>query len=406
LKTIKNEYDKLFEYKNLYEAYKKVQIGKSKKEKIEFEKNLLSNISEIAEELEKETYEVENYRLFIVKEPKIRLIMSMAYRDKIIQRCLCDQILSKLIKSKVIYDNVAVQKEKGTGLGIKRIKQFLREYYNKNKTNKGYILKCDIEKYFYNINHKILKEQLVRYITDKKLNSLLEKIIDSTKDEKLLEKTNQICETYGITKITKEKGLPIGNMTSQYFGVLYMSGLDRYIKEELKIKYYTRYVDDFILIHEDKEYLRNCRQQIQKYVEEKLELRLNKKTMISKMEEGVSYIGYKFYLTNTGKIIMKLSKRNKKQTKKKIKKYAEELKKGEKDIKEISEKIKSWINHAKQGNTYKLRKNVIDMFNKRSGRENAKEKEQKRVYIIRITSSPRNTSSTSNNSNTNIHEQK
>ncbi|HAN09084.1 MAG TPA: hypothetical protein DCP90_00540 [Clostridiales bacterium] len=92
------------------------------------------------------------------------------------------------------------------------------------------------------------------------------------------------------------------------------------------------------------------------------------------MEEGVSYIGYKFYLTNTGKIIMKLSKRNKKQTKKKIKKYAEELKKGEKDIKQISEKIKSWINHEKQGNTYKLRKNIIDMFNKRSGRKNAKEK--------------------------------
>lgn len=153
-------------------------------------------------------------------------------------------------------------------------------------------------------------------------------------------------------------------MTSQYFGVLYLNGLDRYIKEELKIKYYTRYVDDFILIHHDKDYLRYCKEQIQKYLDENVKLRLNKKTMISKIEEGVTYIGYKYYLTETGKVIMKLSKRNKKQIKKRIKKYAKQINTGEKRIKEISEKIKSWLNHASHADTYNLRQNIIKRFNK------------------------------------------
>ena len=149
------------------------------------------------------------------------------------------------LESKLIFDNVACRKNKGTLFGLERLKLFLRKFYNVNKNNNGYFLKCDIKKYFQNINHKILRDQLA-------------KVLD---EEELWFVDNLLQNTYADTGV----GLPIGNQTSQWFALFYLNGLDHFIKETLKIKYYVRYMDDMILVHKDKEYLKHCKEEIENY---------------------------------------------------------------------------------------------------------------------------------------------
>ena len=157
-------------------------------------------------------YRLSPYNCFIVKEPKERLIMYNSFRDKIVQHSLCDNVLEPYLSKTFIYDNYASQKGKGTHFGLDRLKYFMSRYYRQNGAD-GWVLKCDIRKYFYSINHDVLKEQLRRLIKDRDVLWLLDMIIDSTEGP----------------------GIPIGNHTSQWFAVLYLSGMDHMIKERLGI---------------------------------------------------------------------------------------------------------------------------------------------------------------------------
>lgn len=162
-----------------------------------------------------------------------------------------------------IYDNVACRKGKGPYLGIKRLQDFLRDYYKKFR-EQGYFLKCDIRKYFQSIDHNILLNKLKQTELDNEDLWFVELLLNSKNTD---------------TKV----GLPIGNQTSQWFGLFYLNIVDRLIKERLQIKYYVRYMDDMILIHTDKDFLFYCKQQIEKIVTEELNLQLNNKTQISQL---------------------------------------------------------------------------------------------------------------------------
>ncbi|MDO5396375.1 MAG: RNA-directed DNA polymerase [bacterium] len=263
--------------------------------------------------------------------------MALSYRDRVVQRCLCDKVLEPYLDARLDYDNAACRKGKGTHFALDRLKYFMKQGYNK-WGNGYYILKCDIRKYFYNINHNILKKNLYQYIEDKNIIWLLDIIIDSTDGD---------------------VGLPIGNMTSQWFAVFYLDKLDKYIREKLKIKLYSRYMDDFILIHNDKEYLKQCLKKIRLFLQEMLGLELNEKTQIFPVKNGVDYLGFHSYLTETGRVIRKIRKKSKAAMKRKIKKFNIGYSAQEISYERISQSISSWVGHAKHGNTYYLRKNIM-----------------------------------------------
>lgn len=147
---------------------------------------------------------------------------------------MCDEVLAPILDKKLIYDNSACRIGKGTHFAIGRVSKFLHDFYKKNGAN-GYFLKCDIRKFFDNIDHEVLRRKLATVIEDKQVLSLLYQIIDSF-------------------EVTSGKGLPLGNQTSQWFAIFYLDGFDRLIKEKLKIKYYSRYMDDYVLIHHDKDW--------------------------------------------------------------------------------------------------------------------------------------------------------
>lgn len=274
-----------FGFEKLLEAHKKCRCSKQhKRETINFEINLSQNLVSLSKQIINKAYVVDNYKQFKIYEPKERIIEALPYKDRVVLMALCSNIIEPKFEKRLIYDNVACRKGKGTYFGIKRLEKFLHCYYKKFGTNKGYVLKCDIRKYFQSINHEVLFNKLEKENFDKDELWILKLIIDSKNQET------------GI-------GLPIGNQTSQWFGLYYLDQIDRLIKEKLKIKYYVRYMDDMILVHNDKEYLKFCKAEIEKCANNNLKLELNNKTQITTLKNGIDFLGFRHILTENGKVL-------------------------------------------------------------------------------------------------------
>ena len=251
------------EIKQVFQTIKKQTKNKNKIYKWESIQSVL--YSQVYNTLESRSYLPGKYTRFVIYEPKIRIIQSQNMFDKMVNHLVSKKILLPSIEPCLIDTNVTSRKGKGTEYARKKYFEY-RNIMNR-KYREYYILKCDIHHFFASIDHDILKEKLRRRIKERDSLDILDKIIDSTND-----------------------GLPIGAMTSQIFAIFYLNDLDHYIKENLKIKYYIRYQDDFVLIHEDKEYLKNCLAEISKKVQ-KEKLELNQKTRIYKNTDKMTFIG-------------------------------------------------------------------------------------------------------------------
>lgn len=331
----------VYRHENLLKAFRKSRKGKREKASVaKFEANLLEALHLLNHMLVQKTYKMSPYLVFEVYEPKKRTVMSAAFKDKIVQHSLCDNVLKERFSRSFILDNYASQDNKGTHFGLDRMEEFMRRFYRLHGMN-GWVLKCDIRKYFYSIPHDILKQTVRKFIADADTLWLIDLIIDST----------------------ESSGIPIGNQTSQWFAVLYLSGLDHYVKEKLEIKYYGRYMDDFYLIHESKEYLQHCRHEIERIVSE-LGLSLNNKTNIFPIRNGIDFLGFHLYLTETGKVIRKVRRKSKSNVRRKLKRMKGLLEAGKITENKIQLSYDSWRGHAEKGNTYHLIRDMDAYFNK------------------------------------------
>ena len=290
-KTIKKcFYDKLT-FENILNAHKRASKGKiQKKEIILFEMDLETNIIRIINEIKSGTYKFGDYREFFVYEPKKRLIKSLPYRDRVVHQWYVEEFIKPYFFKRFIKDTFACLDERGTHKAVLRLQQQMRNM--KRQYKKYYVLKCDIRKYFYTIDKKILLEILKKRIKDKKIIEFSKVILNDN----------------------EEIGIPIGNFTSQYFANIYLNELDHYIKEQLRIKNYIRYMDDFILLLRTKEEAREILSLIEKFLKEHLNLILNQKSKYFPNNKGIDFCGYRIYETH-----ILLRKRFKKKIKKNIK---------------------------------------------------------------------------------------
>ena len=319
------DFEKVIDFNNLYRAYRKTKSGKGyRNSSAKFEVQALSGIHELKRQLETKQYVVARYNRFYVYEPKQRLIEAASFKDKVVQHSLCDNVLLSKLSKIFIRNNFAGQIGKGTLFGLNALKSDMQSFYNEHGVN-GYILKADVTKFFYTIDHSILKQFIRQYFTDNDLLWLCDLIIDSTND----------------------KGLPLGNQTSQVFALLYLDGLDHYITETLGIKYYGRYMDDFYLIHHDKDYLKYCLYEINKIIDN-LKLSLNGKTQIMPFKQGIKFLGFHTYIKD-GQIVCKIRNENKRNAYRKYKKIARLVVSGKLDRKKFDECYKSWKAHADFG---------------------------------------------------------
>ncbi len=329
-------YDEIFTFENLYRAHIITRRSKRhKKDVILFELDLGNNIWKLKKELDSKTYNVKSYNCFIIHEPKKRIIQAMKYEDRVVQHCLVDTYLMPLLERYLIYDNGACRVGKGTDFCLKRVRSFLTKYYRKYKNN-GYVLQFDIHHYFESIKHDVLIEKIKRIITDNDVLDLLIKIIKSYEDY-------------------DNSGLPIGNQTSQCFALYYLDEVDRLIKEKYSIKYYSRYMDDGIIICDDKEKLQIILLEIKALLSE-LGITLNlKKSRIFKLKEGFTYLGFRFLLLETGKIVMKLPNAKKARIRRYLKSLDDDVRK---------ERLVFYKNYLLKGNNYNLLKGIVEKYEK------------------------------------------
>lgn len=333
-------YDDVCTFENILDAFYKTRKGKGhKREVIDFGSNLSREMTKMYDDLFQRKYQMNPYYSFTVYEPKKREIFACDYRDRVMIRWICDNILIPVLSNYYIHDNAACQKGKGLHFAQNRFKKHLLKYYNKNGSE-GYVLKCDIAGYFSSIDQSILKEKLKKCKFDNDTLKMLEQIIDSFYQQE------------------RGKGIPLGNQTSQHFGLFYLSSMDVYIKEKLKIKYYTRYMDDFLLIHENKKYLQDCKKNLENLLQEEFKLALNNKSEVVPLKNGVEYLGFRFYLNNNGKVFMKLKKQSKVRLKNNIKKRKSDFQKKKISINELENFIASFEGNARHGDTFNLMRHL------------------------------------------------
>lgn len=282
------------------------------------------NLYNILFDLHYKRYELGLYNIFIINEPKYRLIMSENIRDKVVNHLISSTILIRALDKKLIYSNVATRVGKGSGLANDLLMKYLNNILLKHR--RVYCLKMDVKKYFYNIDHDILKRMLKQDIKDKDALDIIFKVIDSTDEDyvneeidrvrykeiervKALnisnkEKDKKLNELLSIPLYNKGKGLGIGNMTSQILAVYYLSEVDHFIKEELGVKYYIRYMDDLVILGSNLDFLKFVYEKIKSKVKE-YGLTLNKKSGIYSLDRGFSFLGYTYKLSN--KIVIRVN---------------------------------------------------------------------------------------------------
>ncbi len=321
-------YRKIYNYDNLKEAHKNAKKGKGfYKEVQKFNADEDSYIKLIQDMFINNTYKTSNYKIFkIIDKNKEREIYKLPYfPDRVVQWAIMLQIEPIFLET-FIYDTYAAIPNKGTHIASTRLSKWLKN----DKENTIYCFKMDIKKFFPNINHSILKQLLRRKIKDNDLLQLLDKIIDST-----------------------DNGIPIGNYISQYFANYYLTYFDHWIKEELDIKYYMRYMDDLIILHKSKEYLHQIRKKIEDYLINELKLTIKDNWQVFPVDvRGIDFMGYRHF--RRYKLLRKSTYKN---FKKKMKKINKKEKLNNSDICSIKS-YEGWLMWC---NSYNLRKKYIKL---------------------------------------------
>lgn len=270
-RTIRNEFDKYCTYERFEKAHKLCQRCKTtKKEVILFNLKREEYLKWLCDGIKNGTYQHGGYRIFYVNVPKRRKVQVSRYIDRIVHRWIVDNFLDKYFMSTFISTSYACVKNKGMHNAVLDLQKAMR--HCRRVWGEYYVLKMDVAKYFQNVNREILLEILERKIKDPKLLDLIYKIVYSEEGE---------------------KGLPIGNYTSQTFANIYLNEVDQYIKHKLKCKYYFRYMDDSVILVKTKDEARKMLEKIREFLDNNLKLTLNSKTQIAKSKQGVNFCGYK-----------------------------------------------------------------------------------------------------------------
>jgi len=348
-------FEELCTFEVLYNAYRTARSGKRNKVgTAQYEATALASTERLAYLLLSGKYHPSKFETFTVYEPKKRLVQAPAFVDKVVQHALVDNILYDEITRSFIQDSYASQIWKGMHFGLNRLESQMQDYFLKRKGHdeaarraaglphrpieewdyaEGWVLKADVRHFFASIDHDILKQKLFRKVEDPQVYRLMCAYIDST------------------------SGLPLGYQTSQLLALMFLDEFDHWVKERLHARYYGRYMDDFYIIHESKEYLQDCWCQINGQMD-RLKLDLNEKTGIFPLRNGLNFLGFHTYLTETGGTVQKLRRDSVQRMKARIRKWRYEAQQETLDREHARLSWEAWDAHAARGDTFNLRKEI------------------------------------------------
>lgn len=351
---IKNVFDLIFSMENLYLALEDASRGRRyKRDVLLFNDNAGRFLRELREEVYQGTYCIDHYHVFYVYEPKKRMIMSINFRHRVIQWAIY-RVLDPLLRKGYIEDTYGCIEGRGAVGAMKRLKYWVDETSRKSGT--WYYLKLDISKYFYRVSHRVLKRILRKKISDERLLQLLYRIID--------------CETQGFglplgskpgdvepEDMLYDVGMPIGNLMSQVFANLYLDALDQFCKRVLRIHHYIRYMDDVIILSNDKAQLREWKDKIETFLLSELELNLNQKTCIRPVSQGIEFVGYRIWSTH-----VILRKKTSLRIKRSLRGVADKYHDYELTLEDATASLRSYLGMMCHCDSYNLQTKILQEF--------------------------------------------
>lgn len=337
-------FEDVFTMENLLQAYKNVRRGKKKQANvIKYHMNHVVNLQRLKQRLDDGTYTIGRLNRFRVYEPKEREVIADSFEDKIVQDIISKKVLNPLISPKVIYDNHASQPNKGTHHALKRLCRHMTIYAKSvDWSDTGWVMMGDISKFFYMIDHSVCWGLIDPLPIDDPLKRLIRAQIDTCTSE--------------INPYTDEdgRGLCIGFQTSQWLAIYYLNKLDHFIKEELRVEHYGRYMDDFYLIHKDRAYLEYCFREIDRFISEQLNVSMNKKSHIHPFSQGICFLGYRaMYDTSTHEVVVQIRTKSINKMLKRVKKQVELIAQGKITQEDARVSLESWHAYAMHGYTKK-----------------------------------------------------
>ncbi|HII16235.1 MAG TPA: hypothetical protein HA362_08085 [Nanoarchaeota archaeon] len=347
MKTYKRLFEQLCSLENLGLAFRKARKHKTLKPYVvQFEKNLAENLQCLHNELISKTYNPLPLNEFILRDPKTRRISVSNFRDRVVHHAICN-ILEPIFEKYFLYDSYANRKGKGNLKAIERFDYFKRKVSCNGRKIKslqddnyvqGYALKADIRHYFDTVSHQKLMEILSKRIADKDVLELIWKIL-----------RNHSSKQEG-------KGMPLGNLTSQFFANIYLNELDQFVKHTLKAKCYLRYVDDFVVLHSSRAQLESWKTEISLFLENWLLLELHpQKSKIISLGRGVDLLGFRcFYYFRI------LRKKNMRRMQTRLEAFKELCTKDRNNACALLESIQGWNAYAVHANSYKLRRVITN----------------------------------------------
>ena len=340
-KTYNNLYPEIYSFESLHAAYLRARRGKRTRAEVQrFELDLEGNLIQLQNELIWGTYKTGKYRQFIVREPKERIVAALPFRDRVVQHALVD-VIDPIWERRFIAESYACRVGRGTHKGADKAQAMLRRV--KRDHGNVYVFKADIAKFFYSIDHAVLKELVRKRVACKQTLALIDAIVDST------------------VKSGIHVGLPIGNLTSQLFANVYLHELDEFVKHGLREKHYCRYMDDFIIIHHDKEHLHRLRAKVELFLWERLRLKTNAKTQVFPVGifhgRALDFLGYRIWTTHR-----KLRKSSIQRITRTMKKLQQLYSEGKVSLWRIRQSLISWLGHAQHAETRGLQVKLLDSF--------------------------------------------
>lgn len=363
--TLDDVYDRICEYEELYQSHLEARKGKRYRDDVlVFTDKLEENLIELQNELIWQSYSVGAYRPFYVREPKLRLVMALQYRDRVVQWDIYKQLYPFYDKT-FIEDSYACRRGKGAHKAADRLQYWLRQV--SRKPSEWYYLKLDISKYFYRVDHLVLLDILSRRIKDQRLMQLLKRIINS-EDTRF-----GLPAGIGPDECPEEQwlgdvGMPIGNLTSQLFANIYLNELDQLCKHELRLHYYIRYMDDVIILSDDKRELAKLKEVIEEFLKDFLHLDLNKKTAIRPIWNGIDFVGFRIWATHR-----KLKKQTARRMIRNVKRICENVAAGNMSKEEFERVAASYNGVLHHCNSYGLRNKLNAIYEEYAYRKGGQE---------------------------------
>ena len=345
MKRVGNLWPHVIDFENLLRAARKAQKGKRYRENVlSFNYNLEAELLTLRDALRAKSYRPGKYQTFQVWEPKPRLISAAPYRDRVVHHALCNVILP-VFESTFIFDSYANREGFGTHRALQRFTQFAR--------SSRYVLQCDVRKYFPSIDHAILKTLIRRKIKCPDTLWLIDVIIDGSNEQE--PSIEYFPGDDLLSPLDRRKGLPIGNLTSQFFANIYLNDFDHYVKEQLKATQYLRYVDDFSLFADDRVFLAKARLAIEDYLAT-LRLKIHPiKSQLFEARLGANFVGFRVLPDR-----IRLRNDNLMRARTRLKRLQAASAKDHVSIARVTQSVRSWAAHLKHGDTGYLREDIFN----------------------------------------------